>query len=68
MRGNAARPAAGASVPLERFARAAAARAATRGDAELDLQLLERAAAAVDGGGDGTVGDAVADANDHASL
>jgi hypothetical protein len=55
-------------VPLERLARAAAARAATRGDAELDLQLLERAAAAVDGGGDGTVGDAVADANDHASL
>jgi hypothetical protein len=30
--------------------------------------LLERAAAAVDGGCDGTVGDAVADANDHASL
>jgi len=55
-------------VSLERLARASAARAATRADAELDLQLLERAAAVVDGGSDGTVGNAVADANDHAAT
>jgi hypothetical protein len=30
--------------------------------------LLERAAAVVDGGSDGTVGNAVADANDHAAT
>ena len=68
VRGEAARRAAASSVPLEGLARAAAARAATRGDAELDLQLLERAAAVLDGGGDVAVGNPVADANDHAST
>ena len=56
------------SVSVERLARAGAARAATRPDAELGLQLLERAAAVVNGRGDGAVGDAVADANDHGRI
>ena len=53
-------------MPLEDFPRAPATGTATRADAELGLQLLERAAAFVDSGGDGAVGNPVANANDHA--
>ena len=68
MRSGARERATARRVSLERLARASAARAATRADAELGLQLLERAAAVVNGRGDGAVGDPVADANDHARI
>jgi hypothetical protein len=55
-------------VLVERLARAVVATAARRGDRQLELELVEAFATLTGEAGDVAVGDAVADANDHAPL
>jgi len=52
----------------EGLARAIAAGTASRGDAQFVLKLIEAGAAVACCMGDVAVGDAVADANDHAPV